>query len=305
MNTMTGIGSSPRRSGVVTFSVKQSSPIDWYLPTPSAVYMRCCGAQLPNPWQCRTPGHGCTGRGARNRSGPVGAWANGMDRHRCTPSRVKPSTVPEPMVARTTCSCITRPYRMDAPRCAWPLSGGRRVSLAGMRIAVLIAASVLVGGCSQGIGGNAGQTAPSPPSPSGNTSTPRTATPTSTMPPGAPQPGAAVADVIAFVESGQPAGVNQFHAATRDGTTTQLGEDVAFTTPSGTSNCMTDSQHFGGALACLVELTIPPLQPPDVYGQWKGGWVDFAGSTVEIGSAHGDPGRFASGTGPQLPYGQA
>ncbi len=174
-----------------------------------------------------------------------------------------------------------------------------------MRIAVLIAASVLVGGCSQGIGGNAGQTAPSPPSPSGSASTPRTATTTSTTPPGAPQPGATVADVIAFVESGRPADANQFHAATRDGTTTQLGEDVAFTTPSGTSNCMTDSQHFGGALACLVDLTIPPLQPPDVYGQWKGGWVDFAGSTVEIGSAHGDPGRFARGTGPQLPYGQA
>ena len=60
---------------------------------------------------------------------------------------------------------------------------------------------------------------------------------------------------------------------------------------------MTDSKDFGGALACLVDLTIPPPQPPDVYGQWKGGWVDFAGRSVEVGSAHGDPGRFGSGTG--------
>ena len=33
----------------MTFSVRQSSPIDWYLPTPSAVYMRCCGAQFAEP----------------------------------------------------------------------------------------------------------------------------------------------------------------------------------------------------------------------------------------------------------------
>jgi hypothetical protein len=120
-----------------------------------------------------------------------------------------------------------------------------------------------------------------------------------------PQAGADVADVIAFIESGAPADGSQFHAATRDGAATQLGEDVAFTTPSGKSQCMTDSKNSGGALACLVDLTIPPLQPPDVYGQWKGGWVDFAGPSIEIGSAHGDPGRFISGTGPQLPYGQA
>jgi hypothetical protein len=84
-----------------------------------------------------------------------------------------------------------------------------------------------------------------------------------------------------------------------------LGDDVAFTTPSGKSNCMTDSKNFGGALACLVDLTIPPLQPSDVYGQWKGNWVDFGGPSIEIGSAHGDPGRFVNGTGPELPYGDA
>ena len=63
---------------------------------------------------------------------------------------------------------------------------------------------------------------------------------------------------------------------------------------------MTDSKNFGGALACLVDLSDPAAQPPDVYGQWKGGWVDFAGPSIDVGSAHGDPGRFSSGTGPEL-----
>lgn len=174
-----------------------------------------------------------------------------------------------------------------------------------MRIAVLIAASVLVGGCSQGVGGDAEQTNPSLSPPQRSTASPSsTRTPTPTVAPKPPEPGAQISDVITFVESGQSADAAQFRTATRDGTSTPLGDDVAFTTPSGTSQCMTDSKNFGGALACLVDLTIPPLQPPDVYGQWKGGWVDFAGPSVEIGSAHGDPGRFANGMGPQLPYGQ-
>jgi hypothetical protein len=174
-----------------------------------------------------------------------------------------------------------------------------------MRIAVLIAASVLVGGCSQGVGGDAEQRSPPLSAPPKTTAPlPSSTTPSTTTPPKPPQPGAAIADVITFVESGQAVDVAPFHTATRDGVATQLGGDVAFTTPSGTSQCMTDSANFGGALACLVDLTVPPLQPPDVYGQWKGGWVDFAGPSVEIGSVHGDPGRFSSGKGPQLPYGQ-
>ena len=175
-----------------------------------------------------------------------------------------------------------------------------------MRIAVLIAASVLVGGCSQEAGRDAGQTGPSLSAPtSTTTSTPRTATSAPATPAKPPEAGAKIAEVIAFIEAGRPADAGQFHTATRDGVTTQLGNDVAFTTPSGKTRCMTDSKHFDGALACLVDLTIPPLQPPDVYGQWKGGWVDYEGASLEIGSVHGDPGRFNSGTGPQLPYGQS
>ena len=107
-------------------------------------------------------------------------------------------------------------------------------SLADMRIAVLIAASVLVGGCSQGVGGDAEQTRSPPrrPPTRTTTSTPRTTTPTSThRRPNRRKPGAEIADVITFIEAGQPADAGQFHTATRDGTTTQLGDDVAFTTP--------------------------------------------------------------------------
>jgi len=114
-----------------------------------------------------------------------------------------------------------------------------------------------------------------------------------------------VAEVTAWIEAGKPVDAAQYNVATRDGTTTDLGEDVAFITPSGKTNCMTDSKYSDGALACLVELTDPPPRPADAYGEWKGGWVDFNGTTVDVGSVHGDPGRFTAGTGPELPYGQA
>ena len=175
-----------------------------------------------------------------------------------------------------------------------------------MRIAVLIAASVLVGGCSQGVDGDAEQAEPSLSAPASTTSsTPRTTSPTPTTPAKPPAEGAPVADVIAFIEAGRAADIGQYHSATRDGRTTQLGEDVAFTTPSGTSSCMTDSKDFGGALACLVDLSDPAPRPADIYGEWKAGWVDFGGPTIEVGSAHGDPGRFTNGDGPELPYGDA
>jgi hypothetical protein len=34
-----------------------------------------------------------------------------------------------------------------------------------------------------------------------------------------------------------------------------------------------------------------------------GGWVDFDGSSVQVGSIHGDPGRFTAGEGPSLAFG--
>ncbi len=114
-----------------------------------------------------------------------------------------------------------------------------------------------------------------------------------------------MADVIAWIQAGDTSDSAEYHVATRDGATTELGEDVAFTTPSGKTNCMTDSKYSDGALACLVDLINPPPRPDDAYGEWKGGWVDYDGKSVAVGSVHGDPGRFTAGSGPELPYGRA
>jgi hypothetical protein len=110
--------------------------------------------------------------------------------------------------------------------------------------------------------------------------------------------------VTAWIQGGQPADDAAFHTATRDGTATELGDDVAFTTPSGKTTCMTDAKFSAGALACIVKFINPPPRPPDFPTAWVGDWVDFDGLSVSVGSPHGDPGRFVNGDGPPLPYGQ-
>ncbi|BBZ28453.1 hypothetical protein MMAD_27480 [Mycolicibacterium madagascariense] len=90
---------------------------------------------------------------------------------------------------------------------------------------------------------------------------------------------------------------------TRDGEATSLGDGVAFTTAGTAANCVTN-QYQDGALACLLKLTNPPPRPADAEGEWKGNWVDFPGTTVDVGSVHGDPGPFGNGTGAELPAGR-
>src|SRR5262249_36043419 len=138
-----------------------------------------------------------------------------------------------------------------------------------MRIAPLIAASVLVAGCSQSVGGGAERSTPSLTVPPGTTHA-APSTPTSPTPRRPPRPGAPIGDVSAWVEAGAPADPSRYHFATRGGETTDLGEDVAFVTPSGKTNCMTDMKYNEGALACLVNLKNPPPRPEDAYGEWKG-----------------------------------
>ncbi|TFV59462.1 hypothetical protein E4P42_08635 [Mycobacterium sp. PS03-16] len=171
-----------------------------------------------------------------------------------------------------------------------------------MRIAVLIAASVLVAGCSDAVDGQAQRPEPTLSAPSGTTRPSPSPSPTTTPPAGPPAGQAPVAEVIRWVEAGAPAAADGFHTVSRDGISTDLGEEIAFTTPSGTSRCMTD-RRAEGALTCLVELTDPPPRPADVYGEWKGGWVDYPGASLDVGSAHGDPGPFSDGFGAELPYG--
>ncbi|MCW1959022.1 MAG: hypothetical protein KIH64_010860 [Mycobacterium sp.] len=178
-----------------------------------------------------------------------------------------------------------------------------------MRIVALVAASALVAGCSQVPVGKPGPTELTPitPSRTGSASkatspaTTTTATTTSASA-AAPGRGASAAEAIAWVEAAPPVDGADFNVALRNGTATSLGDDTAFTTPFGTS-CMTDTKRVATGLACLVNLVDPPAQPPDVYGAWKGGWVDYDGSGVRIGSAHGDPGRFSAGQGAPLPQG--
>lgn len=173
-----------------------------------------------------------------------------------------------------------------------------------MRIALALSASLLVAGCSGATGGQAQHTQLTPITPSRTTTSPSATTSTTTTTSALPAPtaGAPIADAITWIEAAPPIDAAQYHIALRSGVTTDLGDDVAFTTAAGTT-CMTDAKHGSPALACLVELTDPPPRPADVYGQWKGGWVDFDGASVEIGSSHGDPGRFANGQGRELPSG--
>ena len=164
-----------------------------------------------------------------------------------------------------------------------------------MRTAVLIAAALLVAGCSPAGNDTARPTVLTPISPSraGDRTSQSATTTAATTATQAPGSDSSAADAIAWVQAAGPVDAAEFRVALRGGVSTSIGEDVAFTTPFGTQ-CMTDVKRSASDLACLVALTDPPKAPADVYGVWKGGWVDFDGSVVRIGSAHGDPGRFAT-----------
>jgi hypothetical protein len=173
-----------------------------------------------------------------------------------------------------------------------------------MRIGLLLAASALVAGCSSTVGGNErSPSALTTPAISPTTSKPATTTRTS-VPSTPPAAGAAVTDVIRWIEAGPPADAGTYHSVTRDGVTTPLGEQVAFRTAGTEANCVTN-RYRDGALACLVKLTNPPPRPPGIETAWKDNWVDFAGTSVDVGSPHGDPGPFVDGTGQELPAGQS
>jgi hypothetical protein len=173
-----------------------------------------------------------------------------------------------------------------------------------MRIAALVAVPLLVAGCSHTVGGNSGQ--PQTTQTSTGASQTSTGTPSGNPAPStAPAAGAAISDVIAWMEAGHPADPGRYHSATREGTTTALGSDIALTIQAGKVSCMTDSKHTGDALACLVDLTYPPPRPDTAYGEWKGGWVDFDGTNLQVGSSRADPGPFINGDGPELANGDS
>jgi hypothetical protein len=181
-----------------------------------------------------------------------------------------------------------------------------------MRLTGLIVVLLLIAGCSRA---TVGEPEPSS-SPPGATATSApsssAASPSSSLKPTAPQAapasGAPIAEVIAWIEAGQPVDAAGYHTATRDGVVTNLIDEVAFTVPADprrATYCMTDTGSADGVLACVVDLVNPPPPPQDIYGQWKGGWADYSGNTLRVGSAHGDPGRFVHGDGAELPAGSA
>lgn len=159
-----------------------------------------------------------------------------------------------------------------------------------MRNAVLVAVTLLVAGCSQTGGDHAGPSQTSSAASSTVTKIPSQANPPSAAVPAA---GAPVAAVIAWIEAGRPA----------EATGYKIGADTAFSASGGKAKCTTDAKHTAGLLSCLVELTNPPPRPETAYGEWKGGWVDFDGSHLQVGSARADPGPFLNGTGAELANG--
>jgi hypothetical protein len=157
----------------------------------------------------------------------------------------------------------------------------------------MLTAVLLVAGCSETVGGTAQPV---------KTNAPPTATTVNALT-APPAPGAPIGDVVAWIAAGAPADEAGYHTANRDGTETNLGDDVALSTPSGKTKCATVS-GYSNALMCLVDLKNPPPRPADFPTHWQDNWVDFDGRSVTVGSPHGDPGPFANGYGPPLPYGQ-
>lgn len=166
-------------------------------------------------------------------------------------------------------------------------------------MAALVTVSVLLAGCSHSGGGQSAQSQ-GPNTTAVPGSSPATTVSPASKPSALPAAGAPISDVIAWIEAGHPADPVRYHAVTRDGVTTQLGNDIAFSVPAAKVACTTDSAHTGGALTCLVDLAGPPPRPDTAYGEWKGGWVTFDGANLQVGAARADPGPFVNGNGAEL-----
>src|SRR3954453_5822563 len=119
------------------------------------------------------------------------------------------------------CSCINRRDRTSTAAAPGQRSRVGPLALAVMRMAGIIAASVLVAGCSQSVGGDAERSRPSlsvPPSTAGATQS--TSAHASTVPDKPPEADAQIAAVVAWIEAGSAADSAGYHVATRGGDST-------------------------------------------------------------------------------------
>lgn len=139
-------------------------------------------------------------------------------------------------------------------------------------MAGLLAAATLVAGCAQSTDGRPESASQNAARPTATTST--AVAPSTTPAAAAPPDGASIDEVIAFIGAGTPADAATFHVAFRDGVTTRLGDDVAFTAPSGAPSGTTQCMTTPDGLTCLLDLTAPPPPPPDAEecGN-RGGWI--------------------------------
>ncbi|AYF73440.1 hypothetical protein D7D52_05720 [Nocardia yunnanensis] len=193
---------------------------------------------------------------------------------------------------------VAADYQPPAPPSRDPAPIGKFVAIAAastLGMAVLAAAGVF-------IGSQFGKQSESTLAATEFTAGAATATQSTPPPAGAP-----LATVLAWIRAGAQVDPAKFHTATdTDGTATDLGTAVAFTSPTKKIQCMTPRSAAADApgLSCLVNFDNPPPRPaghPNT--EWNAGWVDFPGETAGVGRAANDQGQFALGYGATLTYG--
>lgn len=119
----------------------------------------------------------------------------------------------------------------------------------------------------------------------------------------APTADTPIADVIAWVNAGNPVDLTTFHTAKHGNATTNLHDDIAFSSPSNKLSCITDSAHGNDGLVCKATLKTWPDRPKQGGGDWEPGWVAYSGSNLTVGEIRSDQGPFTAGDGLVLPYG--
>src|SRR3954470_15707064 len=111
IHTMTGRRADASTDGVQTLRVRQSSSKPTSSPPmPAPRAGGGCGAHLVHSVAWRTPSHGATGCGGRNRNSPTGGAANGTPLKTHTPSSSSPATRPAAVSAIGALMMKTLPH---------------------------------------------------------------------------------------------------------------------------------------------------------------------------------------------------